>query len=60
MIATAFLAWQRTWTYAGKDIVLCDYHAARAALETRELDKKHIETLYIMKMKWTGAQREKS
>jgi len=57
-IAAAFLQWQRTWTYDMYGGVNCEYVAAKESIENFKIEKKHIDTLYIMKLKWTGAQRE--
>ncbi len=57
-IAAAFLSWQRTWSYGQFGEVQTDYTAAKESLERFGIDEKHIDTFYIMKLKWTGAQRE--
>lgn len=58
MIAGAFLKWQRTWNRDSLGNVSCDYLAATQIVKIAEVEKKHIDTLYIMKVKWLGAQNE--
>jgi len=54
LIAAAFLAWQRTWVYQYGGSVFADYTAAKESLQRRELDEKHIDTLFAMKNEWTA------